>query len=86
MINMSRNEYARISKSTKVLKVVTGWNITQQTNRGQEEYGSNVTEENKSDPILDLFLFLCLFMLALHFCKRILPVARNIQDSLFSRF
>ena len=38
-------------------------------NRGQEEYGSNVTEKNKSDSILDLFLFLRLFMLALHFCK-----------------
>ena len=40
-------------------------------NRGQEEYGSNVTEKNKSDSILDLFLFLRLFMLALHFLRSI---------------
>ena len=29
MINMPSNDYAKISKSTRFLKVVTGWSVTQ---------------------------------------------------------
>ena len=50
-----------------------------------------VTGKNKSDSILDLFLLLlcfvdlCLSCWFCIFCKIMLPIAWNIQDSLFSR-